>query len=149
MRRQELIYTFQRPDFNWANCGPLSNFNVLDTVSDPVWWRPLTELDERSNFLLPQEWVLPEKWLQVERLDWNGAGQCKIKISIERNPTIYLMKNTLLDVLVVLAGLAATQLNPMMPPFLGARIGTLMTSMLMTINKSARRDLGFGRLGYM
>ena len=50
--------------------------------------------------------------------------------------------------LIVVAGIAAVYINAA-GPGLGARCGLMMTSMLMTINKSARRDLGLGPTGYM
>ena len=56
-----------------------------------------------------------------------------------------LVAQASLDILIVLTGLGAMKLNPTQPPFFGARASILITSMLMTINKSLRKELGFGR----
>ena len=167
----EYNFAFSRADHRFGSYG-------VTVVNSYRYWTALTTTAEQSDFLLSEEWSLPDDGLVTV---WE-IDQLAIRVKIERDPTVYMIKSMLLDVLVVVAGLAAMQLNPMLPPFFGARTGTLMTAMLMTINKSAsrvargrtsrhtgrtirdacglttpaaplragaRRDLGFGRLGYM
>ena len=143
---------------------------------------------------MDQEWNLIHL-AGVEQLPWlelhsnDNSTRCDMTVNLRRNPSVYLVENAMLDLLVVSTGLGATLMNPT-SPFFGARCGMLMTSMLMTsalvrvrtrthsnrrtatalvsricrtmvdsvrtdgmthtsvaVNKSARRDLRFGRLG--
>ena len=127
-------FFFSRGDHFFERCDSA----VVDSFGH---WTQLTTTAKQSGFLLSQEWGLHGDGFSTDLIGFRPDANygCEMEVKIDRNPTVYIIKSMLLDVLVVIAGLAATQLNPMLPPFFGARTGTLMTAMLMTINKSAPR----------
>ena len=128
---------------------------VQGTVLENVLDRSLEVApQDEDDYLVNQEWHLVHE-VDADRMPWlalnsrDGRTRCDMTIHLKRNPFVYLIKQASLDILIVITGLGAMNLNPALPPFFGARTSILMTSMLMTINKSVRKDLGFGRLGYM
>ena len=156
--------SFTRGDALFADCEHHDNYKIVDRNSMASemptgvdfgideYGIAHHENEEQARFLLADEWILPPDWLQLaDYFAAHGAAgyRCDMTIALHRNPVIHMVKDTSLDILVVVAGLAASFMNPKNPPYFGARLGTTMTAMLMSINKSVRRDLGLGRLGYM
>ena len=66
-----------------------------------------------------------------------------------RKPALFMCKDLSVDFLVAFAGILALLIDFSVAPQLGGRSAVLMTSMLMTINKAVRRDVGLGKLDYL
>ena len=154
----------KHPELRVANWGPaaFSTFSFDTNTAHRANATDRAAVDAARAFLLPQQWDLDighsgrEPWLLAAdphtntpaMAAWLGTT-CPFTIRLRRNPMVYIVKSIVLDVLIVIAGISAILINPAVPPQLGARLGLMMTSMLMTINKSARRDLGLGPIGYL
>ena len=91
------------------------------------------------------------EWLKAYQFEFVEGKKhtCALDIAIERKPQVFVVKSMAMDFLIAFAGLLALFIDFTIPPMLGGRAGVLMTSMLMTVNSSVRRDLGLGKLDYM
>ena len=147
----------KNPELRFANCMP-DAFYVVDSNGEyPRLFEAnstsLREISDMRDILLEDEWNLDTPWLLAyDQYPPDSPLQgvnCLFEVHLQRNPLVYIVKSMTLDILIVVAGIAAILINPSVPPQMGARLGLMMTSMLMTINKSARRDLGLGPIGYM
>jgi len=76
-------------------------------------------------------------------------AKCTLTLKVERDVTTYLLKQFVMDVLVVFAGLLALFLDPNIPPLLGGRCGVLITGMLITMNRLSGTKLGLGAVNYL
>ena len=167
-QRFSFNFTFTRYNMRFSACEDLSNYGIWNRGNGPgrgnaegIVPTPertfglVFDRDAQQNFVVDEDWHLPDGW--IEGIDFfrrigrqrRESLRCDILVTLERNPAVYMIKQAALDILVVISGLCATLLDPKTPPYFGARCAMLMTSMLMTINKSARRELGLGRLRYM
>ncbi len=90
-------------------------------------------------------------WLEAYQFEFVEGTRhtCALDIAIQRKPQVFVVKSMAMDFLIAFAGLLALFIDFTIPPMLGGRAGVLMTSMLMTVNSSVRRDLGLGKLDYM
>ena len=64
-----------------------------------------------------------------------------LEVRLRRNPTSFLLSQTLPCVLVVFGGMGALYLDPASPPMMGARVGLMITAMLVVINMGSRVSL--------
>lgn len=160
---QNVVINFwmKNPELRVSKCHASSVW-VTDTRTFANYRANTTDplsLESMRSAILPQEWWLDqgdavkpmESWLIAAEPDpLMPAGiACMTTIRLRRNPMVYIVKSLTLDILIVIAGITAVLINPSVPPQMGARCGLMMTAMLMTINKSARRELGLGPIGYM
>jgi len=107
---------------------------------------------EAMATLLPAsgDWLFSEKAPQVKLEQLDGAAEtCSIRINIRRNPTVYLLKAFIPDMIIVTIGMLSLFINPAIPPLFGGRCSILIIAMLITMNSSLNRNNGLGRLSYV
>lgn len=156
--------TLDQPESHFVGCENPSNYGfyrngllLKGSEADKV--------EEVRKYLVDEEWSLPSDWVTARVLDFttgeplqNGTGsvmkpqQCNVKFHLRRNPTVFLVKSMVLDILIELAGIAATFIDPRFPPHFAARCTIIVTCMLMAANKmGSRTELSeaSARVGYM
>lgn len=125
----------------------------LDIIEDKDAEKSLVGGDggPSSAYGLDRDYEGDGEWLQVYQFEFleGTSHTCAIDIAVARKPNVFVIKSMLMDFLIAFAGLLALFIDFTIPPMLGGRAGVLMTSMLMTVNSSVKRDLGVGNLDYM
>ena len=137
------LYPYDKQSFDYSFGFSKGNFYFgscdVAVHNSYASWHELVSTSDRSDFLLSQEWTLPDDGLTANTIEFplNGlASHCSVRVKINRNPTVYIIKELMLEVLAVLAGLASQQLGGASLDFFAARAAGLITAMLMIINKS-------------
>jgi len=90
--------------------------------------------------VVPSGWYLNthrfgDGWLDVHPGTQRPNISCHFHVHVKRSPTMYNMKSTVVDILVITCAFLALFLNPAVPPLLGGRFGILITGILIHVNK--------------
>ena len=140
----------------WSMSTALSNTGKLDTAG----LAPMADAGKLDTYsiaemskLLPAsgDWKFDTVEIDGPQVSSyvSGTDTCVIKIRMRRNPTVYILKAFLPDLIVMCIGMASLFINPQIPPLFGGRCSILIISMLITMNGSLNRNNGLGKLSYL
>ena len=141
----------------WTLSAAKDNTGMLNATTDGEY---LLDIDKAHTYSIAEM----NKILPASR-DWNfdnvetdgpqvkiyldGTDTCVVKMRLRRNPTVYILKAFLPDLIVMCIGMASLFINPQIPPLFGGRCSILIISMLITMNGSLNRNNGLGKLSYL